>query len=39
MEVSTFPHVLQVIVGEWQKVLFCGKQEPKDSMLPQLLVT
>lgn len=39
IEVSTFPHVLQVIMGECHKVMCCGKQEPKDCMLPHLIIT
>lgn len=39
IEVSTFPRVLQVIVGEWHKVMCCGKQEPKDCMLPHLIIS
>lgn len=39
IEVSSFPHVLQVIVGDWHKVMRCGKQEPKDCMLPHLIIS
>lgn len=39
IEASTFPHVLQVTVGEWHKVVCCGKQEPRDCMLPHLIIS
>jgi len=38
-EVSIFPHILQVIVGEWHRVMCCGKQEPRDCMLPHLIIS
>lgn len=38
-EVSTFPHVLQVTLGEWHQVMCCGKQEPRDCMLPPLIIS
>lgn len=39
IEVSIFPHILQVIVGERHRVRYCGKQEPKDCMLPHLIIS
>lgn len=39
IEVSTFPHGLQVSVGEWHKFMCCGKQEPRDCMLPHLIIS